>query len=57
MGEPTGNNFAGEKPLCDGFNAYCAAVAPFRKEPFAQRRFTFALQNRLSLFPGISSTL
>jgi hypothetical protein len=26
----------------------CAAGAPFRKEPFAQRRFDFALQNRSS---------
>jgi len=25
----------------------CAAGAPLREEPFAQRRFNFALQNRL----------
>jgi hypothetical protein len=29
--------------------AVCAAGAPLREEPFAQRRFNFALQNRFTI--------
>jgi hypothetical protein len=41
-------SFIAEKPSLKGQGfPICAAGAPLREEPFAQRRFNFALQNRL----------